>query len=107
MPDREWKIRLAESIAAQKRSQRDISIKAGVGAGYVNDILTGSKDATIERLRAVCAEAGVSLFYVLGGFDITPEKEELLRRLDLVDEETQRAVLHLLKHSGATPERGA
>lgn len=110
MPDREWKQRLAASIAATHRSQRDISIKAGVGAGYVNDILTGSKDATVGRLKAVCAEAGLSIYYVLGGFDITPEKEELLRRLDQVDENTQRAVLHLLRmgqKTEETPEHGA
>lgn len=92
-----WRDRLARSIEATGRSHRDISLAAGAGSGYVNSLINDGKEPGIDKLLKVCEAAKVSIYYVLGGFDITPDKEELLRLLSQVDPEVQQSVLTLLR----------
>lgn len=98
-----WKQRLKAGIAANGLSQREVSLAAGLGAGYVNGMINDDKDATIGHLLSVCRAANLSIYKVLGDFDITPETEEFLRLLVNVDEETQKSILHLLQ-SARKPE---
>lgn len=92
-----WKARLKDGIKANKKSQRAVSIAAGLGPGYVNDMIKNDKDATIGHLLAVCRAAELSIYKVLGDFDITPQTEEFLRLLTNADEATQQSILHLLQ----------
>ena len=46
-----WKNRLQEAIRSSGKSQRDISLKAGMGPGYVNSLFKESKDPTVENLH--------------------------------------------------------
>lgn len=92
-----WKTRLKDGIKANKKSQRAVSIEAGLGPGYVNGMINDDKDATIGHLLAVCRAANLSIYKVLGDFDITPQTEEFLRLLTNADEATQRSILHLLQ----------
>src|ERR1051325_9111440 len=61
MADEAWRKRLQDALKQSGRSKREISIKAGKGAGYVHSILSEGKDPTIESLIAVCRELNVSL----------------------------------------------
>ncbi len=92
-----WKDRLRAGIEANGMSQREVSLAAGLGAGYVNDMLKNDKDATIGHLLSVCRAANISIYKVLGDFEITPETEEFLRLLMNADEATQKSILHLLQ----------
>ncbi len=94
-----WKQRLETLIEASGRSQREISLAAGRNPGYVNSVINEEKDATIGHLIAVCRAANISIYNVLGGFDITPDTEEFLRLLHSTDEKTQESVLHLLQQA--------
>lgn len=96
MLDDGWKDRLAAGIKKNKRSKRGVSIEAGQGPGYVHSILKEGKDPTVSNLAAVCDAAGLSIYYVLGGFDITPEREEFLRALLEAEKEDVEAVARLL-----------
>ena len=101
-----WKDRLATAIVESGRSDRDISLsakppgKAQLGPGYVHSILKEGKDPTVGNLQAICEALGVSIYRILGGFDMTPETERLLRLLVDAEEGDRRSVLHLL---GARP----
>lgn len=101
-----WKDRLAAAIAESGRSERDISLSARpprkpqLGPGYVHSILKEGKDPTIGNLQAICDALGVSIYRILGGFDMTPETERLLRLLVAAEEDDRRSVLQLL---GARP----
>lgn len=92
-----WRDRLARSIELTGKSHREISLAAGVGTGYVNSLFNDNKEPGIDKLLKVCNAANVSIYYVLGGFDVTPDKEELLRLLSQVDPEVQQSVLTLLR----------
>ena len=96
MLDNGWKDRLAAGMKKNKRSKRGVSIEAGQGPGYVHSILKEGKDPTVSNLAAVCDAAGLSIYYVLGGFDITPEREEFLRALLEADQQDVEAVVRLL-----------
>jgi hypothetical protein len=92
-----WKNRLKAGIEAGNKSQREVSLAAGFGAGYVNGMINDDKDATIGHLMAVCRAANLSIYKVLGDFEITQEQEEFLRLLKNADEVTQKSILHLLR----------
>lgn len=91
-----WKKRLADGIERNGLSQRKVSMDAGQGPGYVHSIIKEGKDPTISNLAAICDAAGLSLYFVLGGFDITPEREELLRLLDQADQHDVRSFVRLI-----------
>lgn len=97
MADQDWKLRLAAGIEASGKSQREISLAAGMGPGYVNSLINEGKDATVGHLKAICDAAGFSFYFVIGGFDITPEREEFLRLLEAVNEDARLGVLNLLR----------
>lgn len=94
-----WRDRLAAAIEASGKSQREISLAAGVGPGYVNSIFNDGKEPSVDRLMRVCRSLNVSIYYILGGFDITPETEEFLRLLVRADPEIQKSVLTLLRQA--------
>lgn len=83
MENREdWKIRLENAAAGTGRSLRDISLSAGLAHGYLQSILKTDRDPTIENLIAVCKEINVSLSYIMFGFAISAETEEILTLLE-------------------------
>lgn len=57
---------------------RDVSLKAGCAAGYVQSLLTEGKDPTIDRLIRVCNALGVSLSWLIYGVELTPAREEIV-----------------------------
>lgn len=77
-------------------SSRAVSIAAGNGPGYVHSILTEGKDPSVSNLIAICEVLGVSLSKILYGFDISPETEEILARLE-GDPSARPALLALLR----------
>lgn len=97
MNDGAWRRRLSEAIAASGKSQREISLAAGMGAGYVNSLFKENKDPTIENLMKVCAVVGVSLSYVLYGYQISAETEEILQLLEDASPEERVGLLTLLR----------
>lgn len=97
MGTEEWKARLEAAIKDCGKSQREISLAAGKGPGYVHSIFIEGKDPTVGNLLKVCQAAGVSVYRVLGGFEMTPENEELLKLLSLADDDLKRSLLLLLQ----------
>ena len=82
MTKHEWRKRLRDEIKNRDRSMRSISLAINKGPGYVHSILEDEKDPTISNLLEVCHEVGVSLSYILYGFDISAETEEILGLLE-------------------------
>lgn len=96
MADEAWRKRLEDAIKNSNRSKREISLKAGKGAGYVHSILSEGKDPTIESLIAVCQELGVSLTWIVYGFEISPATEQLLSLIEQ-NPDDRAAVLQILQ----------
>ncbi len=104
MIDEGWRSRLLAAIKASGKSHRELSLAAGMGAGYVNSLFNDHKDPTIKNLMSVCEAVGVSLSYVLYGYEMSAETEEILRLLQKAPEGERDALLRLLQ--ARHPEAG-
>ena len=91
-----WRHRLNAALKARNISMRQASIRAGAGDGYVQSVLVGGKDPTIDKLRAVCDAVPVSLAYILFGHDITAEDEAIVASLH-AGPEVRDAVLTIIR----------
>ncbi|WP_245444912.1 helix-turn-helix domain-containing protein [Pseudaminobacter soli (ex Li et al. 2025)] len=98
----DWKKRLEEGIKAKDKTQRAVSLAAGMAPGYVNSLIKGGKDPTIDNLIKVCDAAGISLYYVLYGVEMSPETEEIIRLLES-SKKKRDSLLQLLRATD-TPE---
>ena len=74
----DWRARLAAALEAKPMSKRAASLAAGLGAGAVHSWLSEGKDPSVDNLMEVCRVLGTSLTYVMYGYKITPEVEEVL-----------------------------
>lgn len=96
----DWKTRLEEGIKANGKSKRSVSLAAGMAPGYVHSILAEGKDPTVENLIKVCEAAGLSLYYVLYGVEMSPETEEIVRLLES-SKSKRAALLQILQENNS------
>lgn len=74
-----WRDRLIEAINKDGRSYRALSLEAGLGPNYVNQLLApNSRGPTASALIKLLAVLKVSPTYIISGSPLTPEHEELL-----------------------------
>lgn len=91
-----WKERLFLAVKQDGRSERAISLAAGLGENYLNQVRLYNKEPGIEHLLRLGAELRVSLAYlILGREDISPEEEELLEFLRTMTQEQRRVLLEI------------
>lgn len=65
-------------MKATGRSPRDISLKAGQGENYLEQLKKRGNAPRIDGAIAICEEIGVSFFKVLTDLDIDGDGQELL-----------------------------
>lgn len=97
MHDGKWRERLALAMAARGLKKREVSLAAGLGAGYVHSVLSDGKEPTIDRFLKVCDVIGVSLTHIIYGFDVSAEDEEFLKLLASAPVQERAAMLALLR----------
>jgi transcriptional regulator with XRE-family HTH domain len=97
-----WRARLLEAVSKSKKSKRQVSLEAGLGAGYLHSILKDGKDPTVANLMKVCDKLNVSLWSILYGADISAEDEELLRLYQASSQEERTALLQLVRSRRAS-----
>lgn len=93
----DWRDRLAAALKVSGKSMREVSLAAGKAPGYVYSILEEGKDPTIHNLMKVADEIGASLSFILYGFDLTGEDEEILRLLKASSEREREGLLQMLR----------
>jgi len=100
-----WRERLAEAVAKSDRSLRSISLKAGMGAGYLHGVLVEQKDPTIGNLAKIADQIGVSLSHIIYGIELGADEERLLRLYARMTQRQKNAFLEMA-HSSASDESG-
>jgi len=75
----EWRDNLVRAIERDGRSLRAISVAAGLGQNYLNQMLVRGTAPTTTALVSLCDVLGVSVTSILTGGDLGPSEEELLR----------------------------
>ena len=82
----DWFERFLEALQADPRGMRQISLDAGCGVNYVQQLVTNKKEPTVGRFVRVLDTLGAATaLYVITGLRVTSEDEGFLRlalRLD-------------------------
>jgi transcriptional regulator with XRE-family HTH domain len=97
MLDGAWRNRLAAALKDSGKSMREVSLAAGMGPGYVHSLLSDGKDPTIHNLIKVCDVVGKSLSFILYGYELTAENEEILRLLMAATPGEREGFLRILR----------
>lgn len=99
MDTKGWRERLAHSIKESGRSMRSISMSAGMSHGYIRSLLEENKDPTIGSLAKICDVIGVSLPFIVYGYQLTAEQEEFINLFSKASPRDRNAILTLLRPS--------
>jgi transcriptional regulator with XRE-family HTH domain len=83
---------ILKATSAGETSMARISTDAGFGRNYVSQLLKQKKLPKFDSLTRLCAILGVSPAWVLFGETVTPEDEDLLRRIQALPPEKQKLV---------------
>lgn len=97
MNDEAWRKRLADALEVSGKSKRGVSLAAGMGPGYLHSLLAEKKDPTVQNLMSICKELGVSLSFILYGYEISAENEEILRLLEVSAPGEKEGLLKMLR----------
>ena len=91
-------------MESDERSDRQLSIAAGLGENYVQQFKKDSKNTGAQAVIKLCEALGLSPVYVFCGIEITPEDEETIRMLSELPESDKDYFLDYLrlKHSSAS-----
>lgn len=92
-----WRDRLEQAITDRDMSYREVSLAAGLSAGYVQGILRYGKEPTLDRMEKVCAVLNASIPWVLYGVSLTRENREILELLEKKSPATRKGLLALLR----------
>lgn len=102
-----WRDRLIEAINKDGRSHRSLSLEAGLGPNYVNQLLApNSRGPTASALIKLLAALKVSPTYIISGSAITPEHEELLYLVSRMSPASRSKLVDFLR-SDTTPAPSA
>jgi hypothetical protein len=101
-----WRERLARAAEKSGRSLRDISLKAGMGAGYLHGILVEEKDPTIGNMLKIADQIGVSLSHIIYGIELGADEERLLRFYAQMTPRQKKAFLEMAHTTSATNDAG-
>lgn len=92
-----WRNRLIDAINADGRSDRAISLAAGLGPNFVNELRNQTKEPGVEKIMKLADELNVSLTYLFMGSDVTAEDEAFLRLYRQYSDEERAGLLAILK----------
>lgn len=78
--DENWFPRLIAAIEADGRSKRQISVDAGFGVNYVQQMINDGKEPGAKHLQGLLKTLGSHrMFFILTGVDIRPEDKEFVQ----------------------------
>lgn len=92
-----WRIRLMACIEEEGRSLRSISLQAGLGQNYLNQMVSDRKEPGIEVVRRLCDVLNVSVTYIVTGNELSKLDEELLAILADIDVEAKKHLRDFLR----------
>ncbi|MEH6522589.1 helix-turn-helix domain-containing protein [Sulfitobacter sp.] len=90
------RLRLASALKDNGISYAAASQKAGASTGYVHSIVAGSADPGTKKLANICRANNISFAYVVFGFHISSETEELISLFESRPEQRDN-ILALIK----------
>jgi len=102
--DTAWRQRLIAAIEKDDRTPRAISLAAGLGPNYLNQMIERGTSPSIPALVSLCGALDLSLTYIFTGADMSPGLEELLRLSAELPDQQQDLLIDLARQlRGAEP----
>ncbi|AGB71839.1 MULTISPECIES: hypothetical protein [Rhizobium] len=92
-----WKTRLLRAVDNDGRSDRAISLAAGLGVNFVNELRNTPKDPSIEKVLKLAVELHLSMTYLFLGRDLSKDDEDLLSVLQSLPEDAKAGLLAALR----------
>ena len=93
-----WFDRFVYALGQDRRSMREISMAAGCGPNYLQQVVKDRKQPTVDRLLRVLNQLGTtSILYVLTGATFTEEDEEFFRLVLSLDPELRTEALNFFR----------
>lgn len=92
-----WRDRLIEAVDADPRSDRAISLSAGLGPNFVNELRNTDKEPSVKKILKLAGELRVSLAHLFLGSEITPEDEEFFDLLRNASQAERDGILAVLR----------
>lgn len=97
MMENDWFTRLSALIEADGRDKKAISLKAGLGQNFLQQMLKDKKRPNIENFMKIIDVLGhTNAIYVLTGIKIDPRDLEFLNFFVTISEKKREAILELL-----------
>ena len=63
---RDFRSNISSRLSSLNLSMREVSLKAGLGTGYLHGVISEGKDPTIQNLQKIAMVLGVSVGWLLG-----------------------------------------
>jgi transcriptional regulator with XRE-family HTH domain len=95
--ENEWRQRLISAIEADPRTPRAISMAAGLGPNFLNQMMARGTSPSTSAVVALSQALGISLTYLFTGAEMTPEDEELLRLSGNLPEDRRQLLLAMAR----------
>lgn len=69
--------RIRNELEKQRRTQADVADKAGLGHGYLTNILAREQIPSVDKLDALCKELNVSIEWIMYGAEVPADFERI------------------------------
>lgn len=94
--DTGWRDRLSAAIEESDMSKAQITERAGLGRAFFHGIYKEGKEPSLANLLRVCNAMSADPAWVIFGYEITPQTQELLKLLSEKPDQLD-AVLTILR----------
>lgn len=94
-----WEKRLREAIQDaldSGRSMRDISLAAKVGPNYVSQFMEKGSKPSVDKFLKLARELDVSPIYIIAGFHMTRQTQELVEVFEELSPERRESLLRFV-----------
>lgn len=93
-----WLVRLIREIERSKRSMRSISLDAGLGENYIQQMIgVEGKDPGFDSVAKICSTLNTSITYLVTGAQMSHFEEEVLFLLANLDDKSKNSLLAFLR----------
>lgn len=98
----DWRNRLLTAVDDDGRSDRAISLAAGLGPNFVNELRNSEKEPGVNKVTRLARTLNLSLGYVFSGMEISAVNEADLKVFLSLSPENRQAILTLARQIAAT-----
>lgn len=92
-----WRGRLLQAVDKDGRSDRALSLAAGLNQNFVNELRNTDKEPSVEKVLKLIAVLNVSISHVFSGVEMDGEDEELLQTFLELKPEGRQTVLGIAR----------